>query len=539
MASADSNAAKLSDIVSARMDKGRNVGLEFWLVVFALLLLTRIPAMEQYFSIDNVNLALSLEHFDPRVHQPQPPGYPLFVLSNKAVNVLFHNPQTTFRITGLVVTALCLPLLLGLGRRIFNDWTGYAAVWLLLLAPPFWYASLEGALRPNLALFSLLTAYCCWRCWNGEKSFALWGAVALGIGSGFRPDLGGFLFPLWLLSAWMGTRSIAAVVRGLALMAAIVLVWLGGMAYAVGGLQALYDLNRNYLVGQSQARSWSRQISRLVVWNATAVVGVIWTVPFFLKARQRISLLSPQSVFLIVWVLPGLLFQALVHVEDPGHTLFSIPAFSLLAAYLLFVATQRMQQMREIFLSVALLVSALLFLGFFSLPATAEASGGLRSIKNAFLFSTFETSIEELRYQDNVARLTLAEIERSTPSNRPSIIVASDAGVRDWFLNWRIARYYLPARDIWVVADLATPHWIQHVRRDFTDLQAAGSNLKIPVPANGRILWLMERGGPFHHAVQQGVPMLADGVYVSYSDIAAGTAPFRILDVEFVPQGLN
>jgi len=39
--------------------------------------------------------------------------------------------------------------------------------------------------------------------------------------------------------------------------------------------------------------------------------------------------------------------------------------------------------------------------------------------------------------------------------------------------------------------------------------------------------------------VQQGVPMLADGVYVSYSDIAAGTAPFRILDVEFVPQGLN
>ena len=51
----------------------------FWIVMVVLLLLSRIPAMATYLSIDNVNLAFSLHKFDPRVHQPQPPGYPFFV----------------------------------------------------------------------------------------------------------------------------------------------------------------------------------------------------------------------------------------------------------------------------------------------------------------------------------------------------------------------------------------------------------------------------------------------------------------------------
>src|SRR5262249_51164424 len=157
----------------------------------------------------------------------------------------------------------------------------------------------------------------------------------LAIGSGFRPDLGGFLFPLWLLSTWMGTRSSSAVLKGLIVMGGIVLVWVAGMAFAVGGPGNLYELNRNYLFDQSQRRSivmgaagheWLRQFSRLVIWNGTAVLASLWAVPIFLKARERVSLLSSQSVFIIAWLLPGILFQGLIHIEDPGHTLFSVPA---------------------------------------------------------------------------------------------------------------------------------------------------------------------------------------------------------------------
>src|SRR5881409_3282472 len=110
----------------------------FAILILALLLLTRLPAMGEYFTIDNVNLAFSLEKFDPRIHQPQPPGYPLFVAFNRAVNVIFNDAEKTFAITGLLVSALCLPLAFAIGKRMFSPWVGRAAVLLLLVTPPFW-----------------------------------------------------------------------------------------------------------------------------------------------------------------------------------------------------------------------------------------------------------------------------------------------------------------------------------------------------------------------------------------------------------------
>ena len=156
--------------------------LIFGFVVLVLLILTRIPAMADYFSIDNVNLAFSLEKFDPRIHQPQPPGYPLFVLSARLVNALFDDAERTFAVIAFLVSALSLFVAFLLGRRMFSSWAAAAGTCLLLVNPVFWHSGLDGPLRPNLALFSLLTAYCCWRCWNREKQFALWSAVALGIG---------------------------------------------------------------------------------------------------------------------------------------------------------------------------------------------------------------------------------------------------------------------------------------------------------------------------------------------------------------------
>src|SRR5438552_2883539 len=211
----------------------RQVYTTFAILILALLLLTRLPAMAEYFTIDNVNLAFSLEKFDPRVHQPQPPGYPFFVLFARIVNVIFRDTERTFAAISLIVTGLCLPAAFLLGKRMFSQWAGAAATFLLLLNPVFWHSSLDGPLRPYLALFSLLTAYCCWRCWNGEQRFAMWGAVALGVGSGFRPDLIAFLFPLWFVSSCVGTKSWRTVLQGIAVLAVIVAVWIAALVIAM------------------------------------------------------------------------------------------------------------------------------------------------------------------------------------------------------------------------------------------------------------------------------------------------------------------
>src|SRR5215831_13227062 len=352
------------------MEERRNYSLFFWTAVFALLLLSRIPAMATYLSIDNVNLALSLERFDPRVHQPQPPGYPFFVLLGRIVNLFFHNAERTFVVISLLISALCLPVAFALGKRMFSQWAGAAAVVLLLVNPVFWHSSLDGPLRPHLALFSLLTAYCCWRCWNGEKRFAMWGAIALGIGSGFRPDLVAFLFPLWLISSWAGTKSVRTILRSTAVFAAIGAVWVGALIFAMGGVQTFLKIMLDYTVDQSRPESivfgssilaWIRQINRLVVWNGLAVVTWIWAVPFYFRRRGKLTPGS-QWVFFFIWLVPGLFVQALNHIGAPGHTLFSVAALCVLGGYFLSLTPAR-----DIVLGAALVLNTMFFLDFFEL----------------------------------------------------------------------------------------------------------------------------------------------------------------------------
>src|SRR5437870_10493292 len=316
----------------------------FWVILVGLLLLTRVPAMANYLSIDNVNLAFSLEKFDPRIHQPQPPGYPFFVLFARIVNVVFHDAERTFVAVSLLAGAAALCAAYALAGRMFSPWAGAAAAFLLLVNPVFWHATLDGPLRPNLALFSLLTAYCCWRCWNGEKRFAIWGAAALGAGSGFRPDLIAFLFPLWLISSWVGTKSWRAVLQAFAVLAGIALVWMGALVIAMGGPQTFLKIMLNYAVDQSRPESvvfgsstfaWLRQLNRLIIWNGLAVITWIWALPSYFRHRDRLAWGGAQVVFFLVWLVPGLIVQALVHVGAPGHTLFSVAALCVLGGYIL------------------------------------------------------------------------------------------------------------------------------------------------------------------------------------------------------------
>jgi Dolichyl-phosphate-mannose-protein mannosyltransferase len=519
------------------------------LILLALLLLTRLPAMAKYLSIDNVNLAFSLEKFDPRIHQPQPPGYPFFVLFARVVNTFVGDPEKTFVAVSLIAGALSLYAAYAFGARMFSRWAGGAAAFLLLVNPVFWQSNLDGPLRPNLALFSLLTAYCCWRCWAGEKYFVYLAAIAFGVGSGFRPDLIAFLFPLWFISSWAGTKSWRSVLRASLLLAGIVTVWAIALIVAMGGIHTFFSVMLGYASEQSARGSvvfgsslmaWLRQINRLVIWNGLAVIPWIWAVPFSVFGRTSLEA-SPYRArasrhplaFFFVWLVPGWIIQALTHAEEPGHTLFSVAALCVLGGYVL----SRLGG-RDFALSGAILVSAFIFLevgDLFSLPErTGEASDGTPSMKNAILFGSFESSLAQVRWLDDMTRLTLQEIAEFTPKDRPAIIISTDGYVDHWFVNWRIGRYYLPKQDFWILYNTSPLKHVEHIRRDKV-LETGGTRpLEIPIFREGRILWLVEPGSKFHKEVAA-VQNLSGGKYVFYSDITAESSSFMIDGFQIVP----
>ena len=105
--------------------------------------LTRLPFYPTHlYSFDSVNLALALDHFDPTIHQPQPPGYPLFVLEARLLDLLLGNAERTFAVLGMLICGLAVGMLYLVGKELFSPWAGMVAAALLFVNPSFWFSSL-------------------------------------------------------------------------------------------------------------------------------------------------------------------------------------------------------------------------------------------------------------------------------------------------------------------------------------------------------------------------------------------------------------
>src|SRR5579864_5190152 len=99
--------------------------LSAFLASLGILALVWIPlAPERLFDFDAANFALALDNFQPALHQPQPPGYPLYVALTRTVDLLVHDPPTSFLIAGLLGAAAAIVMLWLLGERMFGRGAG-------------------------------------------------------------------------------------------------------------------------------------------------------------------------------------------------------------------------------------------------------------------------------------------------------------------------------------------------------------------------------------------------------------------------------
>ncbi|MBI3933310.1 MAG: hypothetical protein HY316_01375 [Acidobacteria bacterium] len=317
-----------------------------------LVLLTRWPLLPPHlFSFDSVNLALSLQDFDPTRNQPQPPGYPLFVMEARALFPLFPTPVYIFFFLQLAISALAVTCLYLLGRTMFSAAVALMAAMLFLLSPIFWYSGLTSPLRPHLALGSVLVAFFCWRAMRGDQRSFYYASVALAIAGGFRPELSLILFPLWLWSGWHcgGLRLLA---KGAVLLAGLTWVWLAYLAMASGGFENMIRVFREYSDSQTfqsaafwgeSAAGWRRMVGRTIVWTSLGALPWIWTLPWGWSGRHKFPEWKRSFQFLIVWFAPALLFYLTIHSADPDHLLPVIPIVCLLGGICLNEAEEWMR----------------------------------------------------------------------------------------------------------------------------------------------------------------------------------------------------
>jgi hypothetical protein len=519
-------------------------------VLLLLTLATRLPLIpEHLYSFDSVNLALALTDFDPSRNQPQPPGYPFFVAESRLVYQFAETPKRTSTFLKILITCVSVALLYLLGSRLFSVWVGLVAAGLFFFNPALWYAGLTSALRLHIAPVSILVAYFCWRASSGEHRYFYAASIALGLGSGFRPDLALFLPPLWLWTAWQCRRK-GVFLRATLLLLLAAACWILALVVAYGGLGQMVTAFRDYLMEQSQSVSalsggpivaWRRMVGRAVLWNGLGALPWAWTIPVAWLHRSRFANWNRQLTFLTLWFFPPFLFHSLVHIGSSGHALATIPAMCLVGGVCTIAAQEFLVKKWAanpksvgLVIGLALFGNAVLFLWPYSIPPRKEVTNfrGWDSVRDAIAVGIYETSYARVRYVARTTDLALRQIETlKSIEDKPVLFLWN----RDGEPVWRKVTYYYPSDRLYELAGRRTAQPRARLWRGVQIVAAySGSpHLRMPVPKGGRLIWLVHPDSVSE--LSQIVPL--QGVFPAYyTDLKEDSPKFKWGSFEFVPE---
>lgn len=153
-------------------------------LLFGIALLSRLSFISPWLQDwDSVQFALGAQNFNVVLHQPHPPGYPLYILLTKLLNLFFRNITISLTfLSALAGASLVIPLFI-LTQKMFDRSSAIIATCFYLVLPVSWVMS-EVATSNTLGLF-LLT------CWgliiflSGSKNSFIIGLIA-GLILGFR-----------------------------------------------------------------------------------------------------------------------------------------------------------------------------------------------------------------------------------------------------------------------------------------------------------------------------------------------------------------
>jgi len=388
--------------------------------------LTRYPCRSHYlYDVDSVNFALALDHFDPALYQPHPPGYFLYIWSARLLNFLFHDANASLVALSLLASCVTAILIYLLTREWFGARAGLFAGAMFVLSPLCWFHGTVALTYAVEACFSALVGLLCWRA-QAEPVRLHWAAaVTLGIAAGFRPSSLLFLTPLWLFSQRKSTGWVKTL--GLLLLSLTLVAWCIPMVQATGGLRpylaALFGL-WSLVPGKESVVSASPFIALARLFTILGIGALCFgcaAVLWFRPSGVADPLLGRKKAFTWVWVAPGLLFFSLVFLRfvNSGYLLVLSPAvFAWLGS--------RASAWYSDYQGRRLIRNALI-----GLAALANMS--------LFLFAPLYCSLRSVRqFETELSRTVDGMRGRFRPGE--TLIVGFDSH----FLGYRHAAYYLP-----------------------------------------------------------------------------------------------
>src|SRR5208337_1239836 len=138
------------------------------------------------YDLDSVNFALGMGRFDPRVHQPHPPGYFLYICLGRLIDYLVHDANLALVILSILASVATVVFIYELALDWFGPRAATFAGLLFLFSPLAWFHGTVALTYSVEAAASALMGLLCWRIERGRSSFIVPTAIVLGIAAGVR-----------------------------------------------------------------------------------------------------------------------------------------------------------------------------------------------------------------------------------------------------------------------------------------------------------------------------------------------------------------
>lgn len=313
-------------------------GLGTLLVLFVA---STLPFLTQHpFHWDGAQFVLGVHDYSVILHQPHPPGYPLFVGAAKLFS-FFLDPYPALQLEAALFALAAVIAVYFLGVEVWRSrLAGWIAGICLLFNPLFWFYRETGLTYVVDAFAATLLALLVLKSWDKRPSFLLWGALFLGLVSGFRPSLALLLLPLLLGVAWR-LGSMRLVAKASAIWLLCLLAWAAPM-FSLEGLSPTFEAIAGQFsrAGGSATEScffstrWGE--TKRLISNLAGSLSLLWlaaVVGLAGEVRHPDSRLRRRFlVIAALWAVPPLLFFALVHFGQLGYLLVVTPLLCLFAA---------------------------------------------------------------------------------------------------------------------------------------------------------------------------------------------------------------
>jgi len=389
---------------------------------------TRFVFRSHYlYDLDSVNFGLAIGRFDPRVYQPHPPGYFLYICLGRVLNFLLHDANLALVVMSILASCGVVIVI----YKMALDWFGRSAARfagaIFLFSPLAWFHGTVALTYSVEAFFSALLGYLCWRISCGNKQLISLAAITLGVSAGVRPSSLLFLSPLFLFSLWKGRLKSRSVVVGLAALVLTLACWTIPMLWASGGIKVYFG---------ALSSLWQLVPSKGMVFNSSPATSIAraFTIVFIFLLSFGAASLAPLAVmrrvepadrgrlmFTVAWIAPALCFFTFIFLKfvNSGYLLLLSAPGCIYLGYCLaeWWAKSKWPEAAKLgLLAVGATINVLIFLG-------SPLYCSYRSVRH------FETQL---------AGICQALPEVASASD--TLILSFDSH----YLGYRHAGYYLP-----------------------------------------------------------------------------------------------